>query len=191
MKLRKNLILLLVVGFVVFVTGFVVGSEKISELEEPALLSSIGQSPDVQMMEVILNRVEVEHTLIEMAYEEDILEGDYKTLILVIGGSSKGLGEAGIDQDEELERAEKLIELAKKEGIKVVSAHVGGIDRRGSLTDPFLEVILPGSDMVLYLEESNEDGFFDEILEGKEEIKRVESERTLGFVDLLGELFGK
>ena len=54
------------------------------------------------------------------------LPDDCKTLILAVGGSSKGLGAAGIDADQELARTDALISAAKEKGIIVLALHTGG-----------------------------------------------------------------
>jgi hypothetical protein len=127
--------------------------------EKPAILTAIGQSADIEMVKVLLNRSKVQFTsdpLIKAAG----LPGGARTLVLSIGGSSKGLGAAGISVDEEMARAKALIKRAKELGLKIIAVHVGGEARRGALSDAFIEVCVPSSDLVIVVEDGDKDGIF-------------------------------
>jgi len=63
--------------------------------EAPLLITSAGQSNDVQLAVVLAKRAAIEHTLVKLATAKDL--GGAKTLGLVVGASLKGLGAAGID----------------------------------------------------------------------------------------------
>ena len=58
-----------------------------------------------------------------------------KTVLLVLGASSKGLGAAGISAQGEIDRTNLLIAEAKKQGIKIIGLHIGGKSRRGEMSD--------------------------------------------------------
>lgn len=79
--------------------------------EYPALVTSGGQSADYQMIATVMEKQGMEFTTNNLATSADL--GDAKTLIVVVGGSSKGLGAAGIDADGELERLDELMTAAK------------------------------------------------------------------------------
>ena len=81
--------------------------------EKPILLTSVGQSADVQMVKILLKRAKIESTFDKVVTEDGLK--DSKTLILAIGGSSKGLGAAGIKVEDEVARAEKLIDAATEQ----------------------------------------------------------------------------
>lgn len=124
--------------------------------EQPALLTSVGQSADVEMVKSMLDRVGVEFVSNNLATAEDI--GDAKTLILAVGGSSKGLGAAGIDADAELDRVNALIDDAKEQGLSVVAAHIGGDARRGELSDRFIQPSFEKADYAIVVESGDSDG---------------------------------
>lgn len=126
--------------------------------EQPILLTSAGQSADVEMVKVMLDKSGLSYTLETMATEDNI--GENKTLVLAIGGSSKGLGAAGIKPEDELDRVAKLITSAKEKGLKVISVHIGGEARRGELSDKFITPCLEVSDYILVVEEGNKDSLF-------------------------------
>ena len=83
-----------------------------------------------------------------------------KTVVVVTGGSAKGLGEAGIDEKAELARVAKLLAKAKELGVKVLAVHVGGESRRGPLSDKFIDPVTAQADFVLVTEDGNKDGAF-------------------------------
>jgi len=125
--------------------------------ETPAVLTSIGQSADVDIVNTICSKAGIEVTK-DSAVSADTLPADCKTLILAVGGSSKGLGAAGIDADQELARATALFEKAKGQGTKIVAMHTGGSARRGTLSDSFIVPAFEAADIVIVVEEGDSDG---------------------------------
>jgi hypothetical protein len=124
---------------------------------EPVLLTSAGQSADSQIVKVLLERNKVTLKSIPLAGPDD-LEG-VKTLVIAVGGSSKGLGAAGIDVDKELARVQKVLDRAKAAGIPVLAMHVGGLAKRGEMSDRFISQVIPVSAFLMALKEGDQDGF--------------------------------
>ena len=60
--------------------------------EGPIILTSVGQSADVNVVQTLLKKCEIDSDLNATVTADDL--GSYKTLVLAIGGSSKGLGAA-------------------------------------------------------------------------------------------------
>ena len=129
-----------------------------AQFEKPATLTSIGQSADVQMVKALLKKAGVEAKFDALITDAGLK--DEKTLLLAIGGSSKGLGAAGIKAEDELVRAEKLIKAAKAKNIKIIGLHIGGEARRGELSDKFVKVAAPYCDYLIVVNEGNKDGLF-------------------------------
>ena len=129
-----------------------------AKFEKPVTLTSVGQSADVQMVKALLKKAGIEAKFDKSLTAEGIK--DEKTIILAIGGSSKGLGAAGIKADDELARAEKLIKAAKTKKIKIIGMHIGGEARRGELSDKFVKVAAPYCDYLIVVDEGNKDGIF-------------------------------
>lgn len=124
----------------------------------PVAITSIGQSADGQVVQVLARRAGV-----EVSYDSTLSAdavGNYKTVIMVIGGSSKGLGAAGINQQQEEARANALISSAKNAGTKIIAMHVGGAERRGDLTDNFIRIVNPAADTTIVVGDANGDGIF-------------------------------
>jgi hypothetical protein len=158
--------------------------------EFPALLVDVGQGNNAKLLQAVMRRngaPEGSYTLKEVATEAD-LEG-IKTLVIGVGASTKGLGAAGLDVATESARAKALMDAAKKAGIKVVGVHIGGIPRRGELSDTFNAQVLKGSDLFLFSEDGNEDGFFTRLAEA-EEVPVLSVETKAQAPDLLKKLFG-
>lgn len=133
--------------------------------ETPAILTSIGQSADVDIVGTLCNKAGVEVT-INNTLSADDLTADCKTLLLAVGGSSKGLGAAGIDADQELARTDALLKKADELGITVVALHTGGSARRGTLSDSFINPAFAAADLAVVVSEGDEDGLMAGILGG-------------------------
>ncbi|MCW8925709.1 MAG: DUF6305 family protein, partial [Xanthomonadales bacterium] len=102
-------------------------------------------------------------------------------LVTVVAGSSKGLGEAGIDKDAEVARMQAVAEAAKAKGMKILAMHIGGKGRRGTLTDIFIEAAVPMADKLIVVEGGDYDGLFSKLVEGTElEIIPATSVRATG-----------
>jgi hypothetical protein len=133
--------------------------------DRPALLTSIGQSADLEMVKVLLTRARVPFSTDPLVLAA-ALPGDARTLVLVVGGSSKGLGAAGISSDAEMERARALIKRARELNMKIISVHVGGEARRGTLSDVFIELCVPAADYALVVADADKDGLFTRLAAG-------------------------
>ena len=126
--------------------------------DQPVLLTSAGQSADVQMVKVLLDRAKVKYIISTVVKADEVK--DVKTLILAVGGSSKGLGAAGIDAKEELNRINDVISKAQELKLKIITMHIGGEARRGELSDKFINACVPVADYVIVVEEGNKDSLF-------------------------------
>ena len=124
--------------------------------EAPILVTSGGQSADYQMVGTLMGKLGMNYKINNLATSADL--GDAKTLIVVVGGSSKGLGAAGIDADGELARLAELIDGAKAAGLSVIAMHTGGEARRGDLSDKFIAPIFEKADYAIVVASGDEDG---------------------------------
>ena len=129
------------------------------KFQGPVLVTSFGQSTDGSMIEQVMKRLKtVAYTCNPAATSADL--GGVKTVVIAVGNSTKGLGAAGISQDQETARAKEFMAAAKKAGVKVICCHIGGATRRGALSDAFADMVLPLSSYILVKEDGNEDGKF-------------------------------
>ena len=129
------------------------------KFQGPVLVTSFGQSTDGSMIEQVMKRLKtVAYTYNPTATSADL--SGVKTVVIAVGNSTKGLGAAGISQDQETARAKEFMAAAKKAGVKVICCHIGGATRRGALSDAFADMVLPLSSYILVKEDGNEDGKF-------------------------------
>jgi hypothetical protein len=172
------------------------------KLGQPALLTSCGQSPGPLKFKVFLTRLNIDYVYNLQATAADLLnkkkEGKpFKSLIVVTGASLKGMGAAGLSIDDELARTKKLIEEARKEGIKVVGAHVEGMERRAQGAAPgdnsdemSIDAVCPHSDLLVVRQDGNEDKRFTAISTAKK-IPLVLFEKNMELSDVLRDLYLK
>ena len=156
--------------------------------EGPIILTSVGQSADVNVVQTLMKKCEIE-TDLNATMTADDLEG-YKTLVLAIGGSSKGLGAAGVDENQELDRVKAVIAKAKEQGVTIISLHIGGSARRGTLSDKFVPDALQAADAAIIVSEGDADGLMKGIVTANS-IPASFVENQVGAVEPIKILFGK
>ncbi len=180
---------------------------KVPDVDFPVLLTSCGQSPGATMIKVIFMRMKLEikpkpYEINEMATAEDLKANKeagspYKSIIIVMGASLKGMGAAGISIDDELARTSKLIEEARRQGITVIGAHIEGLKRRaqgaavGDNTDELsIDCVAPNSDLLVIIKEGNADNRFT-IIANEKNIPMIEAEKLLDLKAEFEKLFIK
>jgi hypothetical protein len=176
------------------------GQEAKAEL--PVLVTSCGQSIGPTTIKVVLQRLKLAYDIDPLATPDVLLAKakagtPYKSLIITMGASLKGMGAAGIEIEDELARTAALIAEAHKLGIKVIGAHIEGMKRRsqgaaaGDTTDEqSIDAVAPNSAILLILKEGNSDGRFTVISQAKK-IPLVEFEKTLDLIPALEKMFAK
>jgi len=179
-------------GITIFMFFLVFNSIFATEFtaEQPVLITSAGQSADVLMVKILAQKAGLAFTFDKLATPEKLK--DHNTLILVGGGSTKGLGAAKIDKQQELDRVQQLIAAAKKTNISIVTMHMGGKARRGKLSDEFNFLAAKAADCLIVVKSGDEDQFFsktasdkkikihliDKIMDAKEKLTEIFQEST-------------
>lgn len=183
MTLSKSFYIL----FLVFAFTLQAVSEETNlTYSEPVLLTSVGQAGDIFIMYGLCKRAGIEVTRMNLATEDSL--GNFKTVILVAGGSSKGLGAAKIDVKSETKRGEKLVEACKKKNIPILTFHVGGESRRGVLSDPFNIIAAKAGNFIVVSSDGDKDELFKKIAD-KNEIIYKHVEKNIEIVPMLKEIF--
>ncbi len=136
----------------------VVSGQSTPKFSSPILITCTGQTPGSLTLKGFMDAVGIPSTHDEMVLPSKM--GGYKTMVVVMGASLKGLGAAGIDQAEELERCEMIFKKAKDSGMKIVAAHIEGVARRNAIADKFITPFVPKADFLLVMDEGNQDGLF-------------------------------
>jgi hypothetical protein len=129
--------------------------------EQPILITSAGQSADVTMASMLCKKAGLEAKAANRATAAEI--AGYKTLIIVPGFSSKGLGAAGISREQEMERVRAVIAAAQQQKIKILVLHIGGKPRRGQQSDDFNKIAAEASQHMIVVKQGDEDRFFSDI----------------------------
>ncbi len=105
-----------------------------------------------------------EHQLLER--EMETVAENAKTLVITTGTSGKGMGAAGTDVNNEIERCTAVAMKAKEMGMTVVCAHIEGMSRRTDSSDQAsIDAILPLADIIVCVEDSNSDNYFSDYAE--------------------------
>ena len=156
----------------------------------PVLITSCGQSPGPITLKVIFKRIKIE-------FKPKAYGTPYKSLIIVMGASLKGMGAAGISIDDELDRTSKLIEEARRQGITIIGAHIEGMKRRaqgatvGDNTDELsIDAVAPNSDLLIIIKEGNTDSRFT-IIANEKKIPMIEVEKQLDLLEEFKKIFKK
>lgn len=186
-KMIKNAMFMIIILSslsICFISGE--SAESLPRFEQPLLITSAGQSADVQIGGVLAKRAGLLATLSKNATHQEL--GDKKTLALVIGVSMKGLGAAGLDLDKEKTRVKELIAEAQRKDIPVLCLHLGGEARRGELSDQMIQDFLPYAQMVIVVKSGNKDGLFTKICADKN-IPLLEVDRTSEVQEPLKNMF--
>lgn len=177
-KMKKSSITFLISLFLFTFAAFSKQEKKVSSslFEQPLLITSAGQSAEVQLASVLAKRAGLESTLSKLAGPADL--ENIKTLVLVLGVSMKGLGAAGLDLDKEKERITTMIKEAEKKKIPILFLHLGGEARRGQLSDELITSFLSYGRMVIVVKSGNKDKLFNQICK-ENNIPLIEVERTV------------
>ena len=160
MKQRVVLLSSLIFFMIALLPGLALSQPK-AKFEQPVLITSAGQSADVTIAGMLFKKANVQAKAIALAKATD-LDG-VKTLVVVAGFSSKGLGAAGISREQELARVKSLLAAAQEKKLKVVMLHIGGKARRGNQSDDFNKIAAEASSYLLVVKQGDEDQFFSKI----------------------------
>jgi hypothetical protein len=154
----------------------------------PAVITSAGQSSDILLAKQLFAKAGVTARVSEKL-SADSLKG-VKSVVLVVGGSSKGLGQAKGGTDKELARVATLLKKARELRIPVLCLHMGGEARRGPLSDPFIKPVVGQCQQTLVLAGGNKDALFTKLAQAaKVPVAEVPDYKAL--VTRIGEAYGK
>jgi len=167
----------------------------------PALITPAGQNADGLMLKILCQKAGVAFVYSSLADTDSLFDytappkdtlspKSVKTLILVPGGSTKGLGAARMDEKQEIARVNALIRLAKERKIPILLCHLGGVTRRGSLSDQFNLIAAEAADAFVVVKGGNDDGFFTAFAE-KRKATIYQVENIIEVSGILKQLFGK
>jgi len=136
--------------------------------QQPLLITNAGQGPGAKMARLLLQRT---GAVADFDYNAEPKPADlktkpFKTLMVVLGSTAKGLGASGITIDQEIERLNAMIVEAKKLKLQIVCVLLEGKTRRGKpggADERCIDAIAPFANYLVVKKDGNEDGRFDAI----------------------------
>jgi hypothetical protein len=220
MKKLKILSLDFLLFFILFlgITMFGTAETEIPKAKLPVLTTSAGQSPDVTTINIVLEEAGIKYDYCDVPNVEIVNAGvglagkesgpgfhvevytdkkkfpegtAYKTVIIAIGASLKGMGASGLTVEDEVSRLKKIIDNCKKKKIFIIGVHVGGSSKRGapgSDNERMIDAVAPFADYLIVTGDGNKDGRFDSIAEEKG-IPLTIIEYALDIVDIFKKVF--
>lgn len=145
-------------------TVVTIGTIDKSLYDTPVLVTSFGQSTDAAMLETVMKKANVADYTYNATADASVI-ANYKTVIIAVGASTKGLGAAGISEAEETARAEAVMQAIKDNGVEVICCHIGGSSRRGTLSDTFADMVMSEASYIVLKEDANFDYKFTQYAE--------------------------
>ncbi len=183
--MKKSIVLVLVL--LVCAGSVFAANPALPKEKEPVLITSFGQSQDSNFLNLLGGRIKLDRTYETAVDPSKIDWSKYGTVIGVIGGSGKGLGSAGLDVPSELKRIEKILADARAAGVAVIGMHIGGEDRRGPNSQPFL-YFAGEVDYMVVKSNGNADGYFTKLCADKN-VPMYTIETTAQLQSVLKEMF--
>ncbi|MBO4424266.1 MAG: hypothetical protein J5768_02010 [Spirochaetales bacterium] len=132
-----------------------IGTIDKSLYKQPVFVTSFGQSTDAAMLDTVMKRIGVDYVYNATA-TADTIKG-YKTIIIAVGASTKGLGAAGISEADETARAKAIMEYINANDVEVICCHIGGSARRGTLSDLYSDMVMEKASLIVLKEDANFD----------------------------------
>ena len=83
-----------------------------------------------------------------------------------------------------------VIEKAKSLGLTIVCMHIGGLDRRGTMSDAFINLAFPSADYAIILKDGDNDDLMKNILAAKN-VPTAYITKTTESRDVLAYMLGK
>lgn len=160
-------------------------------LLEPAVVTTCGQSPGALMVKVMCDEAKVECEQQDLLKAADLAAGRYKTLIVTMGTSLKGMGAAGVNADSEVRRTQAVLAEAHRLKMVIVGVQLEGPSRRTDQTDEAsIRAVTPESSLLIIRSDVNGDGYFTKVAADKK-IPLILIKEALDVKALLPVLFKK
>ncbi|MGB9906424.1 MAG: DUF6305 family protein [Candidatus Saccharicenans sp.] len=193
-------------------------AQTVPKASLPVLTTSAGQSPDVTTINIIMEEAGLGYDYCDVPTPEILADGvglgdresepgfhaevhtdltkfkkgtPYRTVIMAIGASLKGMGASGLTVEAEEARLKKVIDYCQANKIFIIAVHLGGESKRGapgSDNERMIEAVAPRANLLIVTRDGNKDGRFSQIA-AKKNIPLVEVNYALEIVDLLKKVF--
>ncbi|MGB4704488.1 MAG: DUF6305 family protein [Candidatus Saccharicenans sp.] len=214
---KRYLFTALATGMVV-AAGLWLFGQTIPKASLPVLTTSAGQSPDVTTVNIILEEAGIGYDYCDVPTPEILADGvglgdresepgfhveintdlsrfkkgtPYRTVIMAIGASLKGMGASGLTVEAEEARLKKVLDFCEANKIFVIAMHIGGESKRGapgSDNERMIDTVAPRASLLIVTRDGNKDGRFTRIATQKN-IPLIEVKNALEIVDLMKKIF--
>lgn len=176
--MRKSIIIvtIAVLLFTVFIPSQLfakVSGDPLQSYNCPFLLTSGGQGAGSKMLRLLINQSK-KFTLGTDFYLEDetparyslIDSGKYKTLVVVMSVTEKGLGASGITIEDEISYLKEVVKKAKAQNMPIVAVSMER-DARSKIStngnERVIDTICPNADWIITIAANNTDGRFTDL----------------------------
>jgi hypothetical protein len=161
----------------------------------PLLITNAGQGPGAKMSRLLVQQAGV---VTDFEYNAepkvaDLQKKAFKTMLVVIGSTAKGLGASGITIDQELERLNAMIAEAKRQKVQIVALLLEGKTRRGKpggADERCIDAVAPHAQYLIVKKDGNEDGRFD-VIARKTGAPLTIIDDALDFKEVVKRMYGK
>jgi hypothetical protein len=161
----------------------------------PLLITNAGQGPGAKMVRLLVQRSGV---ITDFDYNAepqpaDLTKRPYKTLMVVLGSTAKGLGASGITIDQEIERLNAMMAEARKLKLQIVCVLLEGKTRRGQpggADERCIDAIAPFANYLVVKKDGNADGRFD-VIAKKTGAPLTFIDDAVDFGDVVKAMYGK
>jgi len=216
--MKKGFPVLLAAVLVLSLPWILSGQAQIPKAQLPVLTTSAGQSNDVNTVNAVLEEAGIKYDYCDVPTVEMIQAGvglagkqsaegfhvesytdmakfpkgtPFKSIVIAIGASLKGMGASGLTTVAEEARVLMTIIFCKKSNIFIIAVHAGGEAARGpagSDNERMIDAVAPFADYIIVTKDSNKDGRFSKIAE-KSKAPLTQVDYALGMVDIVKKVF--
>jgi Domain of unknown function (DUF6305) len=216
--MRKAIFVFVAAGLIFALPWIGSSQAQVPKAQLPVLTTSAGQSNDVNTVNAVFEEAGIKYDYCDVPTVEMIQSGvglagkqsaegfhvesytdaakfpkgtPFKSIVIAIGASLKGMGASGLTTDAEEARVKKTIDLCKKSKIFIIAVHAGGEAARGpagSDNERMIDAVAPFADYLIVTKDSNKDGRFSKIAE-KSKAPLTQVDYALGMVDIMKKVY--
>jgi Domain of unknown function (DUF6305) len=215
--MKKAMLSLMVIALLWVLPALAQEAERPS-LSYPVITTTAGQSADIITLNILVEEAGIKYDYCDVPDAEILSAGvgmgtataaagfhiesytdtdqfpigtPFKTLIVVIGASLKGMGASGLTIQDEVARTQEVLTYCQENEIFVVAVHIGGFAARGASegdNEVMIDAVALYADYIIVAAEGNEDGRFTAIAQERN-IPITEIEYTLNLVETIAQAF--
>jgi hypothetical protein len=163
----------------------------------PLLITNAGQGPGGKMARLLVTQSKAidpaDFDYNAEPWEEDLRARPYKTLMVVIGSTAKGLGASGITIDQEIARLNRMIAEAKRLNMQIVAVLLEGKIRRGQpggADERSIDAIIPHAHYLVVKKDGNADNKFT-IMANKNKVPLTFIDNEIDFTQVVKAMYAK